>query len=241
MSAEEGAVPRSEDSADRRLHLVVADEPADPAIAEVAAEIRCLAGRAELEFTCSVGRLIVERFYGGNRSAWRNHASGKAASFRRLAAMLRDDCKLSVTALWRCVAIHDLVERLGGVVTWQHLSVTHLRAVLALPEHDQRRLLDASIEHGWTSRQLESVVGGEAPAPADRRQPPAFVAAIRRIERVVVEQDLALKDIGRARELGPKASQALFCRVMRIRERIDRLQNALYPKGLMAERRGTSR
>jgi len=240
MSAEAEPVAKSEDSDETRLRLVVADDPEERVIAEVAGEIRGLARRVELEFTCAVGRLLVERFYGGDRAAWRDHSSGKAASFRRLAENLRDDRGLCASALWRCVAIHDLVERLGGVAARQHLSATHFRAVLALPEPDQRRLLDEAAERSWTSRELEAAARGTTSRVASRR-PPSFVAAIRRIERVVVEQNLALKEIGRARELGPAATNDLYGRVMRIRERIELLQKALSPKVVAAARTGARR
>jgi hypothetical protein len=244
MSAEEGIVASVVDSTNEtRLRLVVSDDLDDREIEAVAAEIRSIGQQAELAFTCAVGRLLVERFYGGDLAACRDHAPAKHASFRRLAELLRDDDDgMCASALCRCVAVHCLVERRGGLVACEGLTFTHLRAVLPLPESEQKRLLAAVIEHGWTTRELEAAVRAENPSPPPpRRSRPAFVRAIARIERILVEQDLALRDVSRACELSPTTTLDLYQRVLRIRERLERLQNALSPKGVEDERQGVPR
>jgi hypothetical protein len=155
-------------------------EPAsisDDVIDEVVREINEMQRSVGLDTALRMGRLIVQRFYGGDLSGWRRH-QGKEVSFRKLAARTHSDLRLSPTGLYRAVALYELVERLG-LRDLRNLSVTHLRLVLGLPEDEQRRLLTRAEEQRWQSSTLEEEAGrlrrrlpkrtGRIPTPPLRR------------------------------------------------------------------------
>src|SRR5262245_29555318 len=93
-------------------------------IEEAAAEIRAYAAATMLAFADTMGRIVLERFYGGDAEAWRRHSS-KDVSLRRLAAKLGDEAHLSASSLYRCVAIRSVLVRLGSATRYATLSARH--------------------------------------------------------------------------------------------------------------------
>lgn len=89
----------------------------DEVVDRVVREIQAVTDRAKLDLVVAVGRIIVERFYGGDLEAWRARGA-KDASFQKLAA--RQDLPRglgSASALYRATATFELCERTGGVAT----------------------------------------------------------------------------------------------------------------------------
>ena len=107
--------------------------------------------------------------------------------------------------------------------------------MLPLPEADQHRLLREAEAGAWSTTELQ-IAARVGSGPVVARRPPALAAAVRKLERAT-EQVLALPEIGRADELDLVASVDLHGRVMRVREQLDRLQRALSPKVLAAQRK----
>lgn len=126
----------------------------DPLIERVVRELNMLGRVATLDFTISVGALIISQIYSGDLRAWRNRGP-KCSSFRRLAT--HPDLPMSACSLYRCVAIYELCERLG-VRSWKHVSTTHLRLVLPLRPEQQEHLLKAAETGRWPVRQLRDEI-----------------------------------------------------------------------------------
>ncbi|MBC8068411.1 MAG: hypothetical protein IAG13_08765 [Deltaproteobacteria bacterium] len=187
-------------------------------------ELRRLTQAATLDLALAVGRLVVERFYGGSTAAWRLRGR-RCASFRKLAA--RADLPMSASALYRSVAIYELWERVGDVATWKHVGVCHARAVLGLPPVDQEQLLRRAEDEAMTVRQLESAASGLRELRHERRgrprRPPLQQAAlgVRRSLDALAEQ-LALADVDQA---GPDDLNALRHTLAELRDHCDILES----------------
>jgi hypothetical protein len=126
---------------------------ADVTIDEVVTELNEMLRRAGVDLALRMGKLIVERFYGGDMTAWREHRT-KETSFRRLARRADCDLRVSAVGLYRAVAVYELTERLE-LMPGSHLGTTHLRAVLGLPDDVQLTLLRTADDMKWTAVRLE--------------------------------------------------------------------------------------
>ena len=111
------------------------DEASGDEIDIVVAQIKRLTRVASLEFALRVGAVIIHHFYDGDTEAWRSRGP-KVSSFRRLAE--HPELPLSAGALYRCVALYELCERLNAPSRWEHLGASHLRLVLGLPQRFKR-------------------------------------------------------------------------------------------------------
>jgi hypothetical protein len=118
----------------------------------VVRELQELARQGALDLAFRIGKLIVDRFYGGDINLWRRRGR-KSISLRALTRY--PELPFSAAAIYRALAIHELVERVGSVSAWKHLGPGHFRAVLALPESEQIRYLTFAEERAWTVGQLE--------------------------------------------------------------------------------------
>ncbi len=125
----------------------------DELVENVVLRLNAIRRAATFDFVMGVGALIVETFYSGDLTAWRMRGR-KEASFRRLSR--HPDLPMSSVALYRCVAIYEMCERLG-IRNWKHVTTTHLRVVLPLPPETQRQLLDAAESSCWSVRRIEEV------------------------------------------------------------------------------------
>src|SRR6478735_5141212 len=72
-----------------------------------------------LEFALQVGSVVIHHFYDGDVEAWRVRGP-KAVSFRRLA--LHPQLPMSPGALYRCVALFELCDRLEAPSRWRNLG-----------------------------------------------------------------------------------------------------------------------
>lgn len=147
------------------------DEPSDDDIRIVVTQIRSLVREASLEFALRVGAIIVHHFYDGESDVWRSRGP-KTASFRKLAR--HPQLPLSAGALYRCVALYELCDRLNAASRWRQLGASHLRLVLGLPQGLQERLLAKADSERWTVKTLHQEVlrhkdgrtrGGRRPRP----------------------------------------------------------------------------
>jgi hypothetical protein len=202
----------------------------DAALEQVAGEIRTLASAAVLDFARGVGRIVLERCYGGDEAAWRSHGA-KDVSLRRLADRLGDGERFGAASLYRCVAIHLVLRRLGRSAEWTNLTPSHVRLVLPLDASEQTRLLLEAQAGAWSVRELETAVRvRHAPARRGRPRVPGFVRALRRMERAAFEQSPMFQDLERAGRLDRRTLEDLYGRVLRLREGLDLLQRALSPE-----------
>jgi hypothetical protein len=192
----------------------------DEVIDDVVRQLNELYARANLETTLKMGRLIVERFYGGDLTIWRLHRA-KEASFRKLAARADRDLFVSATGLYRAVALFELTSRVG-VDAISRLTMTHLRAVLGLPEQQQQTLLQAAQQQSWSADQLEREALRVRVSLAHRRGRPAgpplakavrkLVRTWRAVESVMEDREVPGLSDGDLRSLH-EAADDLKCRL----------------------------
>jgi len=123
-------------------------------VERVVRELNKICKKATLDFALAVGSVIIQTFYGGRLLEWRTRGP-KAASFRRLAK--HPNLPMSPSALYRCVAIYEICERLG-LRHCRHVSSSHIRLVVALPSHTQERLLTTAEREYWTVARMRNEV-----------------------------------------------------------------------------------
>lgn len=120
---------------------------------EVVHQINGICRSSSLEFALRVGAVIIHHFYGGEAEAWR-HRGPKVNSFRRLAE--HPELALSPGALYRCVAIFEMCERLRAASRWRRLGASHLRAVIGIPVDKQEYLLSKANDERWSVQTLQA-------------------------------------------------------------------------------------
>ena len=215
------------------LSLVTPSEsPSEDGLDGLAAELSALGKDASVEQAVAIGRLVVERLYGGDLSAWRSRGP-KAHSLRALAR--RSDLPVSSSALYRAIALYELITRLGGVERWSKagLGISHLRLVLGLSVEDQRRLLDEAVRNSWTVAELER----EA-VRARRRNPtrasrggrprlPRFVKSVNRLRKAAEAPDELFGDLDAASRMSEEDLAEIRDALATIRVRCAELDRAL--------------
>ncbi len=175
-----------------------------------------------LQFHLHVGRILLEDLYDGDISAWRARGE-KDASLRKLSSLTKSSgVTISRSVLHRSVRIYALLQRLGE--DWSHLSVSHFRAVLALPDSAQGPLLRRAERDRWTVRRLEEAVRAHRKLPP---RPPAFAAEINRLDRVVSLEGTLVADPARLEALSPAELQQLSDKLSQIRQAFDGIQERL--------------
>jgi hypothetical protein len=213
------APTQCESLASARHELISSDEDgcSPDEIQIVVAQLKRLTRTASLEFALRVGAVIIHHFYDGNIEGWRSRGP-KEASFRRLAR--HPDLPLSAGSLCRCVALFELCERLDAASRWEHLGVSHLRAVLGLAPPLQESILSEANEKHWTVRALQQHLSRSLPTrltSGGRRAEPALSKSLRNLDRCleqhrsVLEEEPALspRDLARMRRLLVETRQAL--------------------------------
>ena len=207
----------------------VTAELVDPALPDevlkaVAEKIRTLHRGATLDLAMNIGQIIVDDIFGGDLEAWRAKGA-KDASLRKLAA--DPDLGVSHATLHRFAAVYELTQRLG-VSTWKHLGVSHLRAVLGLPEKEQKRLIDKAEAKGWSVERIEKEARGKrVKAPRGRKPDPGFVKSIRRLDKLVVDRDALFGDLDRLEGLDAEEVEALYKQVTGVKLACEELQARL--------------
>lgn len=200
----------------------------DGVIDQLVEELNRLHRSATFDLALTIGKLIVDRFYAGDLSTWRKR-SGKDASFRKLSARAGHDLRAAASTLYRGVALYELTQRLG-VSTWEHLSVSHLRAVLGLPEGDQRALLATADAGQWSTNQLEAEarrIRGAQLGKRGRPRLPGFVKTVRRLVVLLDHRDAVRVDLDELGDLADAERQRLVDALADVQETIARLQHQL--------------
>jgi hypothetical protein len=197
--------------------LVPAESPellpaplAESALEDLVETLNSYQKEAGFSFARQVGRLIVERLYGGDLARWRSRGP-KDSSFQKLAEKSEEGrLVLSASALYRCVALVELEARLG-ISNWKYLSLSHVRLVFGLPEGDQEKLLIQAEDRQWTIAQMEiqaEKLRALRKGARGRPRQPAFVKSIGRMKRLLEEED-AFVDLEKAAELDPREAGEL--------------------------------
>jgi len=198
----------------------------------LAAELSALGKDAGVEQAVEIGRLVVERLYDGDLSAWRSRGP-KAHSLRALAR--RSDLPVSSSALYRAIALYELSTRLGGVERWSEagLGISHLRLVLGLPEDEQRRLLDEAARHAWTVAELEREAvctrrrNPTRTSRGGRPRLPRFVKSVNRLRKAAEAPDELFGDLDAAARMSAEDLAEIRDALATIRVRCAELDRAL--------------
>jgi hypothetical protein len=172
--------------------LTGADEAPDiDAIVRALRELYCMTG---LRLALSIGKLILDRIYGGNIALW--HSRGrKDLSFRKLAK--HPALPFGPSTLSRAVGIYEISLRRLDLLELPNITPSHVRELLKLPSEQQDRLIDQTSRDEWSVRRLrdevERLQGAEPPVPR-RAQVPRFARILRtlalRIEQAVLLQEV---------------------------------------------------
>ena len=199
---------------------------------ELTAKLVAFGKDASVEQAVEIGRLVVERLYDGDLSAWRDRGP-KTHSLRTLAR--RAELPVSSSNLYRSLALYELSTRLGGIERWVEagLGISHLRLVLGLPEDDQRALLDHAMRKHWTVAELEREavkVRKRTPAKTKRGgrpRLPRFVKSVNRLRKAAEAPDEMFGDLDAAREMSPERLAEIRDVQSTIRVRCAELDRAL--------------
>jgi hypothetical protein len=179
--------------------LVEHPEESSEQIEEVVHQLNSICRNSNLEFALRVGSIIIHHFYDGDTDTWRSRGP-KVNSFRRLAA--HPDLTLSAGALYRCVAIFELCDRLRAASRWRRLGASHLRIVIGLPPDKQESLLNSANEERWSVQMLQAKAQGLRAnrARGGRRAQSALGKQLRMLDRCLQDWDLVLDSV-RSHEL----------------------------------------
>ncbi len=204
-----------------------------------AQQITALSRRAALAFALDVGRIVIECLYSGELGHWRERGK-KEASLRQLAS--HPALGISATTLYRSLALYELCCRLDRF-EWKRVGVSHLRAVLAAPEHRQAVLLNRAELEAWSSGRLEREVAAaesEVAPPSSSRsrggrpRSPEYVKSIRRMHQLTNPE--SLEGLDHVDELDPERAGELLTVVSDIRSRLSIIEHALGRPSRLATR-----
>jgi hypothetical protein len=163
------------------MSIQIVDPFHGSSIDELVGELRVLCSKTGIQLAVEVGRLVLDRLYGGDQKLW--HARGtKDVSLRKLQEHPLLPFRASTIA--KSVAIFELYKRRNDLLQMRHLGPSHLHEVLGLRLENQDRLIEAAESGEWSVVRLRSEVqmvqNGRATS-AGRRRLPRFVRSLRRL------------------------------------------------------------
>jgi hypothetical protein len=116
-------------------------------------KIYCAAGTLLM---IDIGKLVLQRIYGGDIERWRSRNGRKDASFRKVAEHYR--LPFSRATLCRAVGIHVLSLRCPNVLEMRSVGPCHLREIIGLDATVQDKLLAETVEQEWSVCRLHDEV-----------------------------------------------------------------------------------
>ena len=210
-------------------------ETTNEVIDEVIRGIQAAQARHGFALTAEVGRLILEKLYGGDPELMIRRGP-KDSSLRKLAE--HPALPMSATTLHYSLGVYLLLLRRPDVHLSEHLTPTHLRVVLPLPSPDQDELLARAETEGLTVAELTvqvRQVRENTSRGGGRPRLPAFVKSIHAMERFVRGGDHLFGDLDEALTLSPDEARDLYDTVTGLRARCEALQQALRDLAVAAE------
>jgi hypothetical protein len=147
---------------------------------DVVAELKEIDRRTGIERTLAIGELILNQFFGGDPTIWRDRRRNKNNSIRRLAE--REDCPFCRSALNEAVGVYVAVVGLPCVRTFGHISASHVASVLRLPPPERQGILQEAERRQWSVRELRQRVVAQRRAEGERRGRPARQNDLRSLE-----------------------------------------------------------
>jgi hypothetical protein len=146
----------------------------DTELDSVIAELRAIEHATGIGRKLVIGELILTRFFAGDVQAWRARHT-KSQSLRKIAG--RADCPFGKSTLHEAVGVYVATLEHPEVRTFEHVSASHIAAVLPLSVPIQAELLRAAETERWSVRRLKREArarrDGE-PTPPSSNQVPVF-------------------------------------------------------------------
>jgi hypothetical protein len=197
-------------------------------IDDVVEELRRLCHTTGLRLAIRVGRLVVERLYGGDAGLWRARGP-KDVSLRKLQTHPR--LPFHASTLSKSVSIYVLSNRRADLVEARHLCPSHLHEVLALPRDLQDQLIDDAERERWSVARLRSEVRLVRAHSSARGRPgrprlPSFVKSVHRLREDVNRRAL-LSDSDALTALGMDETRGLLDTTRRLCQQAEALTRML--------------
>lgn len=173
------------------------------------------------EDSYQVGKLIVEKIYGGE---YNNSRSRKAWSLRKLQSVLK---AASAATLARSVQTYQTAQSLGLKPPLRHVDMGHLVRISSLQRKYQKRLLRRVESEGWGVQKLQAeVVKIRGKSSRGRPPSPGFVKALNALSR----HDL-FSNMDRVADLDSSSGRALARRIATVQNDLKRIQKELRRHG----------
>lgn len=116
----------------KSVNVVASVELSDDEIDAAAAEIRRVGREGVMATAVAIGRVLIDRLFGGDVDLWRSGAA-RATSLRRLAERLHEDDPTapSLSALQRACGLYaaEVTHRVSAL---EHVTASHVYVVLGL-------------------------------------------------------------------------------------------------------------
>ncbi len=207
-----------------------------PDIDGLVRELGDLYHAAGLELTVAIGRLILDRIYGGDLAAWRSRGR-KDISFRKLER--HPDLPFRASTLSKAVAVYLISQRRPDLLQLHNLGPSHLQELAGLERALQDRLIDQANEERWTVKRVRAEVRslrGDQDKRQGRPKLPAFLKWLRHA-REGVDDRVLLRDTNHIGHLDPVEARVLLDTARRICHQAERIARELATYLSAVERR----
>jgi len=204
-------------------------EVSDESMQLVVSQISQICRDSSLEFALRVGAVVVHNFYEGDVDAWRTRGP-KIHSFRRLSQ--HPDLPMSPAALYRCVAVFELCERLNATSRWRRLGASHFRTVVGLEPKEQEKLLATANKNRWSVKLLQAAAARRRPSDSrkgGRKRRSTLVKSLSSIHRSLEDCDSDLeRDLN---SLDPQEFRETAAMLAKTREWLEQLLQLVERRG----------
>jgi hypothetical protein len=206
-----------------------------PNLDSIVWEIRQLYVGAGIGLAVDMGRLIIERLFGGDLHRWRSRGR-KDVSFRKLEK--HPALPFRASTLSRAVAIYMLSKRRGDLTAFEHVSTSHLHEIAGLEDGEQDQLLAKVESEKWSMRRLRREVAVLKVGRARRRNRGCTLAPW--LHRILddMEQHGLSSDLHVVDQLGIDPSLELLDMTRSALRQFERLARALGQRIQELDRRG---
>ena len=151
----------------------------DVSIDELVQELVAMYAETGIRLAVEMGHLIIESLYKGDLTKWRSRGR-KDTSFRKLER--HPALPFRKSTLSRAVSIYMLYRRRHDVLSFRHLSPSHLHEVSGLPEAVQDSLLQRAETECWSVQKVRAEARLVLGAGQRPRKIPEFLRSLRRLE-----------------------------------------------------------
>jgi hypothetical protein len=151
----------------------------DVSVDDLVQELVAMYGETGIRLAVEMGHLIIERLYEGDLIKWRSRGR-KDTSFRKLER--HPALPFRKSTLSRAVSIYMLYRRRNDVLSFRHLSPSHLHEVSGLAETVQDSLLQQAEAERWSVQKVRAEARLLLGVGQSQRKIPEFVRSLRRLE-----------------------------------------------------------